>query len=281
MAIHLILLSVNKITPDLTGSAHIFYNFPGALDKIQNLPPHRIPSKYRHLDVLKNVMLPCSLLSFMQLFSHLSAHQDDWTKFDNLLRKAQLNCTVDFGAKRALLSLDANDLPRQQKFPLEAICVWARGEKMTSDTGHHIRYHAHCHLEQGEFAAAGVLTNMQFDFIDWQMVHNTLSTVPRIFQVWACKQVWSIAPTNHELLHWTTMSPLCPSCMQVTETCMHVLHCIHAGQVDALLATNKLLHQWIKTRATDPDLQEFIYEYVMGWGGVTMEAICADNGYDG
>jgi hypothetical protein len=187
---------------------------------------------------------------------------------------------VDFGAKRALLRLDTNNLPQQQKFPLEAICVWVGREEKTLDTGHHIRYHAHRHLAQGEFAAAGVLTITQFDPVDWQMVHNTLSMVPRMFQVWACKQVWSIAPTNYELLHWTTTSPLCPSCMQVTETCMHVLHCNHAGQGDTLLAMIKLLNQWMKTRATDPDLQEGIYEYAMGGGGVMMEAICADNGYD-
>jgi hypothetical protein len=81
------------------------------------------------------------------------------------------------------------------------------------DTGHHIRYHAHHHLAWGEFAAAGVLTTMQFDLVDWQMVHNTLSTNPRMFQVWACKQVWSIVTTNYELLHWMMTSPLCPACM--------------------------------------------------------------------
>jgi hypothetical protein len=136
---------------------------------------------------------------------------------------------------------------------------------MTPDKGHHIRYHAHHHLARGGFAAAGVLTN--FDLVNWQMVHNTLSTVPRMFQVWACKQVWSISLTNHELLHWTTMSPLCPSSMQVTETCAHVLHCNHAGQVDAYLAMIKLLNQWMKARVTNPDLQECIYEYAMGWVG--------------
>jgi hypothetical protein len=88
-------------------------------------------------------------------------------------------------------------------------------------------------------------------------------------------------PDQLQLLHWTMTIPLCSSCMQVTETCAHVLHCNHAGWVDALLATIKLLDQWMKTRATDPDLRECIYEYAMGRGGVTMEAICTDNGYDG
>jgi hypothetical protein len=67
MAIHLILLSVNRIDLMLTGSVHIYLDCLGALDKIQNLLPHRIPSKCQHSDVLKNVMLHCSSLSFNSL----------------------------------------------------------------------------------------------------------------------------------------------------------------------------------------------------------------------
>ncbi len=61
-------------------------------------------------------------------------------------------------------------------------------------------------------------------------------------------------PNNHELLHWMTTSPLFPSCMQVMEICVHVLHCNHAVRVDALLAMIKFLNQWVNTCAMDPDL---------------------------
>jgi len=44
LAIHLILLSINKINPTLTGSVHIYSDCMGALNKVKNLPPHRIPS---------------------------------------------------------------------------------------------------------------------------------------------------------------------------------------------------------------------------------------------
>ncbi len=281
MAIHLILLSVNRIDPTLMGLAHICSDCLGALNKIEHLPPHRIPLKCQHSDVLKNVMLHCSSLSFKCLFPHVSAHQDNRTKWENLSRMKKLNCAADFGAKRVLLNLDANELPCQERFPLEAICASADREKMTLDTGHHIRYHAHRQLAREEFDAAKVLTTAQFDLVNWQMVHITLSLVPRMFQVWACKQVWSIPPTNYELSRWMTQCPLCPSCMQVKETCAHVLHCTHTGQVDALHATIKLLDQWMKRRATDPDLRECMYEYATGRGGRTMAEICLDHGYDG
>jgi hypothetical protein len=88
-----------------------------------------------------------------------------------------------------------------------------------------------------------------------------------MFQVWACKQVWGIAGTNRELLRWSDTNPVCPSCMQVPETCNHILHCSHEGRVDTLLATITLLDQWLKGNDTAPDLRECIYEYAMKrWG---------------
>ena len=54
---HLILISVNKVNPNLVGSVHIYYDCLGAFDKVKNLPPHRIPSKCRHSDDLKYIKL--------------------------------------------------------------------------------------------------------------------------------------------------------------------------------------------------------------------------------
>ena len=135
LAIHLVLLSINKISPTLTGSVHIFSNSLRELNNVKNLPPHRIPSKCRHSDVLKTIMIHCSSMSFDRLFSHVSAHQDDKDEFDSLSREAQLNWACNFGAKRILLKLNSDELPRQQQFPLEPISVWEGKEKMTSDTG--------------------------------------------------------------------------------------------------------------------------------------------------
>jgi hypothetical protein len=100
LAIHLLLLSFSRVAPELTGSVHIYLDCLGALDKVKNLPPHHIPSKCRHSDVLKNIMVHCSGSSFTKLFSHVSAHQDNRTNFEDLSRPAQLNCAVDFGAKK-------------------------------------------------------------------------------------------------------------------------------------------------------------------------------------
>jgi hypothetical protein len=77
MAFHLILLSVNEVNQDLTGSVEIFSDCLGALDKVQNLPPSRIPLRCSHSEVLKNIIVNCSGLTFDRYYSYVSAHQGD------------------------------------------------------------------------------------------------------------------------------------------------------------------------------------------------------------
>jgi hypothetical protein len=93
MAIQLILLAVNKCNPDLPGSIQIFSNCLGTLNKIkmENLPPYCIPTKCSCSDILKNIIVHCSDISFHWLYSHIKAHQDNNNQYGDLSRPAQLN----------------------------------------------------------------------------------------------------------------------------------------------------------------------------------------------
>jgi hypothetical protein len=103
-----------------------------------------------------------------------------------------------------------------------------------------------------------------------------------MLQIFACKQVFDVAGKNQWLARFDTSktkSPKCPSCLQVTETAEHVLSCQHAGRVDVLLPTIKLMNCWMKSEQTEPTLRECIYHYAMGRGSTTMTKICIDMGY--
>ena len=113
MAIHLILLSVNEVRPNLKGSVHIYSDCLGALNKVKNLPPSRIPSSWAHSDILKNILVNCGVLLFARLYSHVRAHQDDKLGYQDLSRPSQLNCSMDFNAKRVLLDIQPMNLPSQ------------------------------------------------------------------------------------------------------------------------------------------------------------------------
>ncbi len=96
-----------------------------------------------HSDALKNILVNCSHLSFDRFYSHVAAHQDNQEEYRSLSRPSQLNCSMDFLAKKVLWDLQATRLPSQQAFPLEPICVFAGPTKITADMGHYVRYWTH------------------------------------------------------------------------------------------------------------------------------------------
>ena len=275
MAIHLILVAINEVNPGLDGSVHIYSDCLGALDKVKNLPPSRIPSGLAHSDVLKNILVNCSNLSFDRYYSHVKAHQDDKVAYQDLTRPAQLNVSMDSYAKQALWDLQATRPPTQQAFPLEPVCVFAGTTKITADAGQAPRFWAHRYLARERFYQLDILYGDDFDKVDWEMVYQTLHEVPRLFQQWACKQVMSIAGT----MEWDKSEVRkCPSCLKERDTCAHVLFCENAGRVETLRHTIDLLEGWLEEVGTDPVLLDCIVEYACGRGGRTMVEICTGLG---
>jgi hypothetical protein len=63
MAIHLLLLAINTVSPGLAGYVKICLDCIGALGCIAELPPYRIPTRCRHLDILKTILVNCGGLS--------------------------------------------------------------------------------------------------------------------------------------------------------------------------------------------------------------------------
>ena len=200
MAVHLLLLAVEMVSPGLSGSATICSDCLGALGRVAKLPPYRIPSQCRHLDILKTIMVNCASQSFQREFHHIAAHQDNHTRWEDLTQAAQLNPACNAGAKAILRSQDGTNFPPQEAFPLEPICMFVKGKTMTSDTGAHMQYAAGRQVARSFFHQTSRMFTDAFDKVDWPHVHRTLhEEVSRLFQVWACKQVMNIAATNKNL----------------------------------------------------------------------------------
>jgi hypothetical protein len=66
----------------------------------------------------------------------------------------------------------------------------------------------------------------------------------------------------------------CPSCMQVRDTCEHVLFCDHARRVETLHHMIDLLEVWLEEAGTNPDLLDCISENAYSHGGRSMVDIC-------
>jgi Fe2+ or Zn2+ uptake regulation protein len=109
-----------------------------------------------------------------------------------------------------------------------------------------------------------------FDEVDWPQVHRTLhEEVPRLFQLWTCKQVMNIAATNKNLRrrHRDGRSDKCSCCTIHVETADHVLLCPEVGRVEAFQLCMTALERWLDEADTDPDLTDSIVEYVRRRGG--------------
>jgi hypothetical protein len=66
-------------------------------------------------------MINCSNLSFMRIFSHIKAHQDNGIKYGSLSRHAQLNCQMDNHAKMAIRETTPDPEAPTQRSPLKLI----------------------------------------------------------------------------------------------------------------------------------------------------------------
>jgi hypothetical protein len=102
IAIHLILLSVNKLHRDLSGNVETVLDCLGALKRVTHLPPYCIPSRCHHSNILKTILVHCRDLSFTTHYPHIKAYQDDNKMFVQLSRKAQLNCICNHTAKQRI-----------------------------------------------------------------------------------------------------------------------------------------------------------------------------------
>ena len=278
MAIHLLLLSFNRVRPELQGEVHIYSDCLGALDKVENLPPGRIPSKCRHSDVLKNIMIHCADLTFTRIFSHVKAHQEDNAEWNSLKRQSQLNCGCDEAAKNKVTTTDPDDLPPQKQFPLEPLALFIDGFKVTSESGPAIRYAAHKQEAKELFQQQKILSPDAFDEVSWKHVHPALHEAPKMFQIFACKQVFSISAAFHFLnKRDETVSPMCPSCKVCRERAGHILCCGEEGRIAALKQFSRQLAHWLVNAGLERDLVFLIVKYIQERGGTTMEDICRNH----
>jgi hypothetical protein len=175
MAIHLILLSINKFNRQLSGSVEIVLDCLGVLKRVTFLPLHRIPLGCRHSDILKTILVHCRELSFTTYYSHIKAHQDDNISFKKLSRKAQLNCICNHAAKQRLVSDGIDDIAQGELFPLESVGVFVGTKKMTLDTGEDVQFWAHRQLAKNFYRDRKILTTTQIECINWESIHPCIT----------------------------------------------------------------------------------------------------------
>jgi hypothetical protein len=149
---------------------------------------------------------------------------------------------------------------RQEAFPLEPVSIFIGNIKVTTDSMDCLKFWAHKHLAKEKFHSMGILHTQAFELVDWEIVYHTLWGVPKLFQLWACKQVMGIAGTK-EWDKSTIHKCPCPCCLQARNTCKHVLQCSHHGRVETFHHTLDLVGDWLEEAETEPELLDILMEY--------------------
>ena len=128
MSINLILLEVTKFNPTLQGRVKIYSDCMGELVTVATLPENRIPCRFKHSDILKNIMINCRYLTFACSYSHVKANQDDDMSYTYLSHTYQLNYIMDDQAKNIIWCLEGLNLPAQEIFLLEPVAIFVGNE---------------------------------------------------------------------------------------------------------------------------------------------------------
>jgi hypothetical protein len=141
-------------------------------------------------------MVNCSDLSFRRLYSLVRAHHDNNVQYGDLSRLAQLNCQIDYYAKKAIWDAGPVDDKITHPFPLEPVCIFLGKNKLTSDKGDALKFWVSRQIARKIFHEPDILYVHTFNKVDWECVHSSLWCTPRMFQIWVCKQVMGIIPAN-------------------------------------------------------------------------------------
>jgi hypothetical protein len=127
------------------------------------------------------------------------------------------------------------------------------------------------HLQEARalYIKQNILSADQFHEVAWQSVHTTLHGLPKMFQLFASKQVFNTAAVLHNLAKQRgheQFGNICPSCTLVPETCEHILTCSEAGRHQNLNRQIQNIHKWLQEVDTSPDLSYLITAFLLTRG---------------
>ena len=162
-------------------------------------------------------------------------------------------------------------------FPLEPLAIFIGKDKLTMDMAGEIRFWEQKQISETVFDKLRLMLPEQFHEVAWRHVHGAVLETPRMFQIWACKQVTNIAGVNRNLSKYMKdQCPKCPSCDVEEETCHHMACCKREGRVKTLLETIQILDDWMKSVGTLDTLRRYLIKYARRRGNETMSQMTWD-----
>ena len=115
--------------------------------------------------------------------------------------------------KSVVWGLASEEYPIQKMFPLEPLAIFIGKDKLTTDMAGELRFWVQKQIAETVFDELRLMSPEQFHEVAWRHVHDAVLETPRMFQIWACKQVTNIAGVNRNLAKY--MKDQCVQSAQV------------------------------------------------------------------
>ena len=114
----------------------------------------------------------------------------------------------------------------------------------------------------------------QFHEVAWRHVHDAVLETPRMFQIWAYKQVINVAGVNRNLSKYMKdQCSKCLSCNVQEENCHHMTYCNAEVRFKTLLGTIQMLDDWMKRVGTHDMIRICLAKYARKRGNETLRQI--------
>jgi hypothetical protein len=143
--------------------------------------------------------------------------------------------------------------------------------KCTSDSDSILWYFAHKQEAKELFVRLDILSSEAFEEVAWQDIHATLNGLPKMFQLFARKQVFGVSTVlgnlskQKEFVHLGNKFPHSFSCKEKTG---HLLLCRKIGRIQCLNMMLQRIIDWMKLVGTTEEFIDLATKHLCSHGSM-------------
>jgi hypothetical protein len=273
MALALLLRAASLLLPDnaeVISPVKLWFDNSGVIHH-GNKPYSDLTENQSQADVLSLFKKYLRDIPFTISFEKVDSHVDDYRHFSTYTRQETWNIAMDKLAKEALVhSLETNSFITPP-FPFEHLRAYTGFGKISGSPIAAIYDWYGYNSAKTLFESRDIVSSQHFDLIFWEGMGKAVKTFPPMFTCWIAKHVSHFCGTNRQLSKMDgSVKNICPSCGRPDESTSHITRCSDPGRLASLRAAVEDLSDWMEDNDTEPSLQHYIEEYLLGHGELDM-----------
>ena len=231
--------------------------------------PRKTSCSSKHHDIRRALSHLRRVVGLQIKLRHISGHQDDLCAWRNLSRWEQLNVVCDTAAKKFLSQNIAEGRVSPAALPTEQWCCWAGAKRITGDLHSPILVSATTKEMKAKLAQYGVLSQLGFTMVDWDLVDRSRASLSLGLQIWLMKHMSGFCGSGIMMRRmglWDNHT--CRCCLQRPEDSpWHILDCTHSDLIQERRSMLEELRQWMEKNMVEEWLADVLLRFLRdgGW----------------